>query len=52
MAMCLSKVLTALITIFCAIREGHAPFWVKLMGSASEVATYIRCMWRVNSEVM
>jgi len=31
---------------------GHAPFWVKLMGSASQVAPYMRCVWRVSSEVM
>ena len=23
---------------------GHAPFWVKLMGSATQVSTYVRYM--------
>ena len=31
---------------------GYAPFWVKPMGSASQIAPYMRCVRRVNSEVM
>ena len=29
--------------------EGHAPFWVKLMGSATQFATYMRWAWNHRS---